>query len=129
MLTSRPDLALASLLAAAGLTHAAVPRPYDGIVPAWVPGPPRAWTLAGGAVELLLAAAVAAPRTRRRAALGSATFFVAVFPANVQMALDWRHRPLSQRAVAYGRLPLQAPLVWWALRVARDAPAGASGVC
>ncbi|MDH6465263.1 putative membrane protein [Micromonospora sp. A200] len=25
-------------------------------------------------------------------------------------------------AAAYGRLPLQAPLIWWALRVARTRP-------
>jgi hypothetical protein len=37
------------------------------------------------------------------------------------MALDWRHRPAPLRAVAYGRLPLQLPLVGAALRVARRA--------
>ena len=45
----------------------------------------------------------------------AALVFVMVFPANVQMAPDYR-----ERAVAYGRLPLQVPLAWWALRVRRD---------
>ena len=49
----------------------------------------------------------------------AAGLFIGVFPANVKMAYDWRQRPLPARAAAFGRLPLQAPLVWWALRVAR----------
>ncbi|MFD4775182.1 hypothetical protein ACFWNU_15290, partial [Streptomyces sp. NPDC058427] len=60
------------------------------------------------------------PRTRRTAARVTAGFFVGVFPANVQMAVDWRHRPALPRAAAFGRLPLQIPLVLWARKVARD---------
>ena len=45
--------------------------------------------------------------------------FVAVFPANVQMALD--AHGLAGRTLAYARLPLQVPLVLWALRVRRSA--------
>jgi uncharacterized membrane protein len=44
-----------------------------------------------------------------------------VFPANVQMAVDWRSRPASEQAAAYARLPLQIPLVLWALKVRKDA--------
>jgi uncharacterized membrane protein len=109
---------LALLLATAGTTHFLAPRPYDAIVPRSLPGTPRAWTYASGAAELAVAAAVAVPCTRRAGALAAAALFVAVFPANVKMARDWRHRPPAYRAAAYARLPLQAPLVWWALRVA-----------
>jgi uncharacterized membrane protein len=42
-----------------------------------------------------------------------------VFPANVQMAADWRHRPAPLRTAALARLPLQLPLVLWARAVAR----------
>jgi hypothetical protein len=42
------------------------------------------------------------------------------------MAVDWRHAPPVRRAIAYGRLPLQLPLVLWGLRIARAAP-GATG--
>ena len=45
---------------------------------------------------------------------------VGVFPANVKMAVDWRHRPTPQKALAFGRLPLQVPLVLWARNVARN---------
>jgi uncharacterized membrane protein len=112
---------LAGLLAAAGVTHFLRPEPYDAIVPRALPGSPRTWTRASGAAELALAAAVALPATRRTGALATAGFFAAVFPANVKMAYDWRHRPTPYKAAAYGRLPLQAPLVWWALRAARAA--------
>lgn len=123
----RRALALASLLAAAGVTHFARPRLYDAIVPGWVPGPPRAWTYASGAAELAVAAAITYPGTRRRGGLAAAALFTAVFPANVQMAGDWRSRRAAQRVIAYGRLPLQAPLVWWALKVAAAADGAGPG--
>jgi uncharacterized membrane protein len=119
----RRALALASLLAAAGVTHFARPRPYDAIVPRWIPGPPRMWTYASGAAELAVAAAITCPRTRRSGGLAAASLFAAVFPANVQMAVDWRGRGAAPRAIAYARLPLQVPLVWWALKVATGADA------
>jgi len=112
---------LAVLLAGAGVTHFARPRPYDSIVPRWLPGSPRAWTYASGAAELAAGAAIACPRTRRAGGLAAAALFAAVFPANVQMAIDWRHHAAPLRAAAIGRLPLQAPLIWWALRVSAQA--------
>ncbi|MEZ3182916.1 DoxX family protein [Streptomyces pimonensis] len=119
--SERSPLLLAGLLAAAGAAHFAAPRRFDRIVPRSLPGSPRTWTRASGAVELALAAGLALPRTRRAAALASAAFFVGVFPANVKMAVDWRHRPVPQRAAALGRLPLQVPLVLWARGVAKGA--------
>jgi uncharacterized membrane protein len=116
--SERSPLLLAGLLAAAGVTHFAAPRPYDATIPSGLPGTPRAWTYATGVAELALAAGVALPRTRRTAALATAAFFVGVFPANVKMAMDWRHRPAPLKAAAFGRLPLQVPLVLWARSVA-----------
>ena len=117
--SSGPALALAGLLGLAGATHFLVPGFYDAIVPRILPGPERAWTLGSGAAELACAAAVAWPRTRRIGAATAAVLFVAVFPANIQMALDWRTRPAFDQVIAYGRLPLQLPLVLWALAVRR----------
>jgi uncharacterized membrane protein len=114
---------LIGLLAGAGATHFLVPGPYDAIVPEALPGSARAWTRASGVAELALAAAVALPATRRTGALLTAGFFAAVFPANVKMAYDWRHRPAPLKAVAYARLPVQVPLVVWALKVSRSAAA------
>jgi uncharacterized membrane protein len=115
-----PALALAGLLGAAGLTHLVRPGVYDRLIPRRL-GPPRPWVVGSGLVELACAVAVSVPRTRRLGALATAALFVAVFPGNVQMALgsragarSWARRPV----VAWGRLPLQVPLVLWAWRVA-----------
>nr|WP_203659125.1 hypothetical protein [Streptomyces sp. SID14446] len=110
---------LAGLLASAGVAHFAVPRQFDATVPRVLPGAARTWTRVSGVVEFALAAGVALPRTRRVAALATAAFFVGVFPANVQMAVDWRNRPAPLKAAALARLPLQVPLVMWARGVAR----------
>ncbi|WP_327426199.1 DoxX family protein [Streptomyces sp. NBC_01236] len=118
--SERSPLLLAGLLAAAGVTHFVAPRQYDATIPRALPGTPRTWTYASGAAELALAAGVALPRTRRVAGLATAAFFVGVFPANVKMAVDWRHRPAPLRAAALARLPLQVPLVLWARGVARN---------
>lgn len=121
MSASRSAYGLALLLAAAGGTHFAAPQVYDPIVPRGLPGRPRTWTYLSGVAELAVAAAVAHPRTRRAGGLFAAALFAAVFPANVKMAQDWRRRRPAYRAAAYARLPMQAPLIWWALRVARQA--------
>jgi uncharacterized membrane protein len=118
--SERSPLLLAGLLAAAGAAHFAAPRRFDEIVPRALPGSRRAWTYGSGAVELALAAGIAAPRTRAVAAKTAAAFFVGVFPANVRMAVDRRHRPAPLKAAALARLPLQLPLVLWARGVARS---------
>ncbi|MDT0380044.1 hypothetical protein RM572_14875 [Streptomyces sp. DSM 42041] len=112
---------LAALLIGAGALHFARPEPFDTIVPRSLPGPPRRWTHLSGAAELAVGAAVAHPRTRRLGGYAAAALFAAVFPANVRMARDWRDRPAPLRYGAYARLPLQAPLILWALHVAHHA--------
>lgn len=125
--TTTSAYALAGLLAAAGATHFASPKPYDAIVPRALPGKARWWTYASGAAELAVAAAVACPKTRRPAATAAAGLFVAVFPANLQMARDWREKGPVARTAAYARLPLQLPLVAWALRVRGGARSWSEG--
>lgn len=115
--TASPYL-LGGLLLGTGTLHLLVPGPFDGIVPSFLPAP-RLWTYASGVVELACAVAVLARPTRRRGALAVALLFVAVFPANLQMALD--AHSTAGRAVALARLPLQVPLVLWALQVRRTA--------
>lgn len=110
------------MLATGGSAHFLAPAPYAAIVPAAL-GAPYVWVYVSGAAELACAVGLLLPRTRRRAALVTAALFVAVFPANVQMAWDAGERSTAYRVVTYARLPLQVPLVLWALSVARvDAP-------
>jgi uncharacterized membrane protein len=117
---------LSRMLAGAGVTHLVAPRVYDGVVPAWVPGPPRFWTVSSGLAELAVAGLLAHPRTRRLGGWAAAALFVAVFPANLDMAWQRRHQP-GPLVACLARLPLQAPLVAWAVRVGRGAGAARSG--
>jgi uncharacterized membrane protein len=120
--TEATAIGLAGVLAGAGITHFTNPGFYEPIVPRPL-GSPRAWVLASGAVELAVAGLVARPRTRRLGGLLAAATFVAVFPANVQAAADggMAHLdpPMNSALVAWLRLPLQVPLVLWAVRVAK----------
>lgn len=109
---------LAGLLAVSGLLHVAVPGPYTAIVPPRLPSPTGLVYLSGAA-ELACAGALCVPRTRRLAGWATAALFVAVFPANVQMARDSDGRSAVYRAAVYARLPVQAPLVLWAAAIGR----------
>ncbi|AKT50847.1 DoxX family protein [Arsenicicoccus sp. oral taxon 190] len=115
----RTALGLATLLTVAGIQHFRRPEPFDSIVPPQVPGSARFWTLASGAAELVTAVLLVVPRTRRAGGAAATALFVAVFPANVQMAWLWRRRPLRWQAVSIGRLPLQGLLVKWSEDVRR----------
>ncbi|WP_051569951.1 DoxX family protein [Cryptosporangium arvum] len=110
---------LAGGLATIGVLHFVAPKPFTRIVPRALPNP-EALVAISGAAELACAALVAIPRTRRFGALASAALFVGVYPANVQMAVDAsRTSNATYKAIAYGRLPMQFPLIAWALSVAR----------
>ena len=115
----RPALALAALLAGAGALHLLRPLTFDGMVPSALPGAARTWTYLSGVAELGVAATVAHPRTRRVGGWLAAGLFVAVFPANVSMALGSGSASTTVAVISWARLPLQVPLVLWGLRVAR----------
>jgi uncharacterized membrane protein len=115
---NRRAVALAALLAGAGTTHFAVPKFYDAMIPEPLPGTPRMWTYGAGAVEIMTAAAVVVPRTRRTGGLAAALLFAAVLPGNIKMALDARKSDSAAfRIGTLLRLPMQWPLIAWALKV------------
>lgn len=105
------------MLATSGTAHLVAPAPFESIVPEAL-GSPRPWVSLSGVAELGCAAALAVPRTRSAAGWACAALLVAVYPANVTMALRAR-RGTPRFAVALARLPVQVPLVWWAVSVAR----------
>lgn len=117
MRENRSALLLASALASVGALHFLRPKQFNTIVPRRLPGSAQTWTYASGVAELGCAAALAHPRTRRAGAGAAAGLFVAVFPANIKMAVDYRNKPGPLRYATYARLPLQIPLIRWALRV------------
>lgn len=117
----RSLIGLCVLLVGAGILHFVVPGPYRRIIPAPLRVHAAALVAASGACEIACAALLVIPRTRRLGALATAALFVAVLPANVQMALDVTRADSAAllRIAAWLRLPLQIPLILWALRFRR----------
>ncbi|WP_083931909.1 DoxX family protein [Nocardiopsis salina] len=124
-LRERAPLALGGMFLAAGVLHFAAPKPFEKIMPRQLPKP-RAWVYGSGVAELACGTGLV---TRQRwAGPASAALLLAVWPANVQMALDSGSGrlpgPADNKAVAWGRVPLQIPLIWAALQ---SRPKGAKG--
>ena len=115
-----PVYRLATLLLGSGVAHFLIPKPYDAIVPAELPGSPRLYTYASGVAELVSGALLLSPRTRRLGGLSAVAVLVGVFPANVNMVRLWRDKPLVMRLGAIARLPLQIPMITAALKVYRN---------
>lgn len=125
-----PRLVLRTLLAAGmagiGIAHFVIPDPFVRIVPAWLPAPlVLVWV--SGFFEVLGGVGLLVPRARRAASIGLVALYLAVFPANVNMAvnhLTFDGKTAVPPALLWLRLPLQAVLIALALWVGReDAPA------
>jgi uncharacterized membrane protein len=108
----------------AGVSHFVAPGGYEKVVPRWA-GDAHQAVLLSGVAELACGALLLDRRTSRLGGWLTALLLMAVFPANVQMLLDagTEHQAIDMpvdrfRAIAAARLPLQAPLVIWALRIA-----------
>lgn len=109
-------------LVVAGIGHFIFPKPLDAIVPSFLPGDARFYTYASGVAEIIIGLALLAPLTiklgstpiRLIAAYAALALFIAVYPANIKMAIDWSSRPFSEAVMAYARLPLQFGLFYWA---------------
>jgi uncharacterized membrane protein len=115
-LLSRYTLAL--LFVGAGVMHFLRPATYLAIMPPVLPAP-LALVYVSGIFEILGGLGLLPARTRRLAGWGLLALLVAVFPANVYMALV--HEQLHIPGwVAWGRLPLQLPLLWWVWSVMRQ---------
>jgi uncharacterized membrane protein len=100
----------------AGALHFRWPGTYVTIVPPFVPWP-RAMVYISGAAEIAGGFGLLLPPVRRLAAWGLAALLIAVFPANIYMAMDHVQvtaNPLP-RWELWARLPLQFLLIWWTL--------------
>ena len=116
---SRDLTALAALFATSGTLHFVRPQPFESIVPRPLPRK-RELVYASGVAELLCAAGLLHPRTRGPAGAASVALLLAVFPANVQMAVDARRSTSTlYQAGTLARLPLQWPMIRTAWRAAR----------
>jgi uncharacterized membrane protein len=101
-----------------GLLHFLRPRMYQAIMPEYLPAH-RELVLASGAAEMAGGAGLLSERTRRAAGLWLIATLVAVFPANLHMALHPERYRRFPRWALYARLPLQGVLIaqiWGASR-------------
>lgn len=105
---------MAMLYVAAGINHFRNPAMYSKIIPHFLPWH-KAINAVSGAAEILLGLLLFPKQTRSTAAWGLVVLLIAVFPANVQMAVDYtaQHHPYTW--LTYARLPLQPVLIWWAV--------------
>jgi len=105
----------------AGISHFTSPDFFVAIVPPYLPAP-LALVYVSGVFEILGGLGVLLPRTRRVAGYGLLALLVAVYPANVHMALNPDQFSDISPAALYARLPMQfvfAAAVWWAIRTER----------
>ncbi len=104
---------------ASGVVHLIRPETFEPIMPDLVPAH-REVIYASGIAELVCAAGLLHPRTRRLAGWAGVGVLLAVYPANFKMAGDaLQTEDKKFKAAALARLPLQLPLIRAALRAAR----------
>jgi len=95
----------------AGLNHFRTPGLYLGMMPPWLPQPIAANAVAGCA-EVLGGIGLLIPTLRRAAGWGLIALLIAVFPANVHVALQGRMPGLDvSPALLWWRLPFQAVFI------------------
>lgn len=129
----RPTTIVASVFfTGAGALHFIRPDFFEALVPGWFPDA-RVANYASGAAEVALGIGLLPARTRRWSAFGLIALLAAVFPANVDTAInDVELRPVDgrmtrsvgtasgmTRLVNWVRLPLQLPLAYMMWRIAR----------
>jgi uncharacterized membrane protein len=107
---------LAVFFVVAGANHFRDPATYFGMMPPWVPWPVAA-NVISGAAEVLGGVGLLVPAARRCAGWGLIALLIAVFPANLHVALQG-HMPGHDFSptVLWWRLPFQAvgiAAVWW----------------
>ncbi|WP_299335731.1 DoxX family protein [Haloplanus sp.] len=114
------------LYVVAGVLHFVVPEPYVRIVPPMFPAP-LALVYLSGIAEIAVGIGVLVPSTRRYAAWATIALLVAVFPANVYMAVSMVSVTPGGDPSALARwvrLPLQGVLILWAYWYTGDRDVG-----
>jgi uncharacterized membrane protein len=120
MLPAALTRAAGPVFVAAGVLHFIKPRVYQSIMPDYLPAH-RGLIYASGVAEAAGGAALlsASPGVRRAGGRWLAATLVAVFPANLHMALNHERYAKIPRAALFARLPLQLIFVRWVLAAGR----------
>ncbi len=98
---------------AAGIYHFVNPKLYMKIMPPYFP-----WHLQliyiSGVIEIVLGILLIPESTRPIAAWLIIAMLIAIFPANIQMAINFWQKNSPSLWMAIARLPLQGVLIWMA---------------
>jgi uncharacterized membrane protein len=97
----------------AGINHFWNPDFYRKIMPPWL-GWHHELILLSGFFEVFLALLLIPQKTRHFAVVGIILMLIAIFPANIQMAINFYQQDHPQLWIALMRLPIQFLLIWWA---------------
>ena len=107
----------------AGVNHFLAQEFYARMMPPYLP-----WHLflvyLSGLAEITLGGLLLVPRLKHFAAWGLIALLIAVFPANIRMAVHSDLFPEIGEAMLWARLPLQAFLIAWAYAYTRDDASG-----
>lgn len=107
---SRILLGIAFIIA--GANHFRDPATYIAMIPPWLPAPKILNTISGVA-EIAGGIGVLIPLTRNAAATGLILLLIAIFPANLHIALNgWPGMDIPQWALLL-RLPFQFLFIAW----------------
>lgn len=97
----------------AGISHFIIPHFYADIMPPWLPLHLEI-VFFSGVCEIVFGILLLPRRTRRIAAWLIIALLIAVYPANIQMLINYINEDNPNIWVAIIRLPIQIFLVWWA---------------
>ncbi len=103
----------------AGINHFLNPAFYLKIMPPFLPAHLFLIRLSG-VFQIALGILLLIPKFSRLAAWGLIALLIAVFPANVYMAMNAEMFPEFSRTALYLRLPLQIVLIAWAFWFTRS---------
>jgi uncharacterized membrane protein len=115
----RWSTAVGVVFTVAGLLHFVRPGTYVSIMPDELPAQ-RELVYASGAAEMAGGLGLLHPRTRRWAGWCLIVTLVAVFPANVHMAVRAERYPQFPPAALWARLPFQLVFIAAVWRAMRD---------
>jgi uncharacterized membrane protein len=104
---------MALLYVIAGVNHFLSTRQYEQIMPPYIPYPLEGVYISG-ICEIVFGLLLIPVPTRRIGAWLIITLLIAVFPANIQMTLNYAHQHNPQLWLTILRLPFQILLILWA---------------
>ncbi len=110
-------LLMSLLYILAGVNHFSNPEWYLKIMPTYVPYHlPLVYI--SGVAEFILGVLLLSQATRKLSGYSIILLLIAIYPANIQMMLDYYRSGNPYLWIAILRLPLQFILIWWAWKCA-----------